>query len=407
MNTSDSPTANNICEREFIALVAFLMSIVAISIDALLPALGIIATDLNVSSPNHTQYIIVFIFVGMALGQLISGPCSDAFGRKVVLSLGIILFMLGSILCYFANSLEVLLLGRFIEGLGVSGPYISAVSIVRDKYSGRNMAKIMSLVMMIFITVPAIAPSLGQAILFAFTWREIFLLYILYAFIVGAWIFIRLEETLPKENRIPLSISSFSNGFSEVVRSKPTMSYTLCMGICFGSFIGYLNSSRQIFQEQFAVGNLFTLYFGLLALVFGIASLQNSRFVERLGMYYICLRSIICIIVSSSVFLLVNICFKVELWMFLMYASVLFFSIGLIFGNLNAMAMQPMGHIAGIASAIIGALSSVVSLVLGTVIGQLYNNTLIPMILGFLVLGILSLQLILFANKNENAATAS
>ena len=390
-----------VSEREFIVLVAFLMSIVALSIDALLPALGFVALDLNVANLNHTQYLIVFIFIGMALGQLICGPLSDALGRKKVLYFGIGLFIIGSIFCYLAASLELLLLGRFIQGLGVSGPYVSAVSIVRDKYSGRNMAKVMSLVMMIFITVPAVAPSLGQAILFIGSWRDIFILYVLYGLAIGIWIYVRLEETLAVENRIPFRFANISHGFSEVVKNKSTMSYTICMGICFGSFIGYLNSSRQIFQEQFGVGKMFTVYFGVLALVLGVASLQNSRFVEKLGMYFICLRSFISIVAASAVFLIFNLLIDIQLWMFLLYAGILFFSFGLIFGNLNSMAMEPMGHIAGIASAIIGSVSSVLSLVIGTFIGQLYNNTLIPIVLGFLIFGIASLQLLLYGHRNR------
>lgn len=382
--------------KEFAVLMALLISVVAISIDALLPALGLIAEDLHLADPNHAQYLIVSLFAGMAVGQLVCGPLSDALGRKKVLYWGIALYLCGSLLCLFAPQFEWVLAGRVIEGLGVSAPYVSAVSIVRDKYAGRAMARVMSIVMMIFIMVPAIAPSIGQGILLVAPWRAIFVLYIFYAVAVTGWIYFRLEETLPQEKRIPFHVPNIQRGFVEVFGNRLTMCYTLCMGISFGSFIGYLNSSQQIFQDQFGVGKMFTVYFGCLALVFGVASLLNSRVVEKLGMHYICARSFACIVAASALFLGVNLLVEVQLWMFLAYVAVLFLSFGLVFGNLNALAMEPMGHIAGIASAIIGSVSSVMSMVLGAFIGQMYNGTLIPMTLGFLVFGVLALVILLY-----------
>lgn len=394
---------SKISTQEFTLLVALLMSIVAISIDALLPALGIISSEITLAYPNQVQLVISALFLGMAIGQLVCGPLSDATGRKKVLYSGIVLFLAGSVLCFFAQDITTLLIGRFIQGLGVSGPYVSAISIVRDKYAGREMAKVMSLVMMIFIMVPAIAPSLGQAILLIAAWRYVFVLYVIYAVIIGLWIFLRLEETLPKENRIPFSVTGFVDGFKEVICNRTTMGYTLCMGLFFGSFVGYLNSSQQIFQVQFGTGKMFTVYFGVLALVFGVASLFNSQLVEKWGMHYISKRAVWAIIVSSGLFLGLHALSEIQLWMFMIYASVLFFAFGLIFGNVNAMAMEPMGHVAGIASAIIGSVSSIISMVIGTAIGQMYNNTLIPVTTGFLVMTILALFLMAFADsKNTN-----
>ncbi len=406
MSAQNPSRPHGVSTTEFTILIAFLMSIVAISIDALLPALGIVGKDLQLVNPNDAQFIISALFLGMAIGQLICGPLSDATGRKKILYAGISLFILGSVICFFADNLSVMLVGRFIQGLGVSGPYVSAISIVRDQYSGRQMAKVMSLVMMIFIMVPAIAPTLGQSILLFASWHYIFAFYVIYALVITAWIFFRLEETLPKETRIPFSAASFIDGFKEVICNRITISYTICMGLFFGSFIGYLNSSQQIFQVQFNTGKLFTLYFGMLALVFGISSLANSRFVEKLGMHYICNRSVLYIIGSSAIFLVLHFVVDIQLWMFLIYASVLFFCFGLMFGNLNAIAMEPMGHVAGIASAIIGSISSILSMILGTLIGQLYNGTLIPVATGFFVLGIFSLFIMYNVDKRTVEAAA-
>lgn len=388
--------------KEFTVLMALLMSIVAISIDAMLPALGVIAGDLHLSNANHAQYIIGFIFIGMALGQLVAGPLSDGLGRKKLLYMGIVIYLAGSVICYFSDTLEIMLVGRFIQGVGVAGPYVSSVSIVRDKYAGRRMARVMSIIMMIFIMVPAIAPSLGQAIMHFSSWRDIYILYVLYALAISLWIFLRLEETLPCERRIPFHMKNIMAGFKEVIQNRTTLSYTVCMGICFGSFMGYLNSSQQIFQDQFAQGDMFAIWFGVLALVLGASSLLNSRLVERLGMHYICLRSFLAITLASAVFLGLHAIADIELWMFLIYAAVIFFSFGLVFGNLNALAMEPMGHIAGIASAVIGSVSSVISMGLGATIGQLYNTTLVPVTTGFLLLGTLCILIMKFADKKTS-----
>lgn len=400
--TSSTPVITSpISTTEFTILVALLMSIVAISIDALLPALGIISTDIYLTHPNQAQYIISALFLGLAIGELICGPLSDATGRKKVLYAGIALFLIGSLVCFYAQDINTMLLGRFLQGLGVAGPYVSAMSIVRDKYEGQQMAKIMSLVMLIFIMVPALAPSLGQSILLFTSWRYIFVMYLIYSIAIGLWIFLRLEETLPKENRIPFTTKGFIDGFKEVIFNRVTMCYTICMGLFFGSFIGYLNSSQQIFQVQFNTGKMFTLYFGILALVFGAASLVNFKLLEKWGMHYISKRAVWGIIISSGSFLVLHGLADIQLWMFLTYASVLFFCFGLVFGNMNTLAMEPMGHVAGIASAIIGSVSSIISLTIGTGIGQLYNNTLIPVTAGFFSLGILSLFIMAIADKGS------
>lgn len=395
-----------IASKEFTLLMALLISIVAISIDALLPALGMIGRDLGVSNPNQVQLLIGCIFGGMAIGQLIAGPLSDAMGRKPILYAGIGLYLVGSVFAYFATSFDLLLVGRVIQGLGVAAPYVTAVSVIRDKYSGRDMASIMSLVMMIFILVPAIAPSLGQAVIYLSGWRAIFLLYIVYSIVIGLWIMFRLEETLTPEHRIPHRWSAFAKGFRIIISNRTTTTYMVVMGMCFGSFIGYLGASQQIFQDQFGVGDAFPLYFGGLALVLGVASLANSRLVGKLGMRYICTHAMAAIVVASAIFLILHrVVDTITLPMFVVYAALLFFCFGLMFGNLNAIAMEPMGEVAGMASAIIGSVSSIISLILGTTIGQMYNYTLIPITIGFLVLGSLAFLLMRLEEKRHNTKT--
>lgn len=395
MSNSATPAGHT---KEFTVLMALLMSIGAISIDALLPALSQAAQDLHLSNPNHAQYLIGFIFVGMAFGQLVAGPLSDALGRKKVLYGGIAIYLLGTVLAYSAQTLPIMLIGRVIQGLGVAGPYISAISIVRDKYSGREMARLMSLVMMIFITVPAIAPSLGQAIMLGFDWRAIYILYFIYALVIVIWIFFRLEETLPKEKRSQLHFPNVMQAFKEVLTHPVTFSYMICMGLCFGAFFGYLISCQQIFQDQFGVGESFSLYFGALAIVMGGSSFVNSRYVKRLGMHYISVRSFSVIIVVSAIFLAMHIVVPITLPLFMVFAAVTLFCFGLIFGNMNALAMEPMGHIAGSAAALIGFITNLMSMSLGSFIGQLYNGTLVPIVAGFIVLSAISMCILYYAD---------
>ena len=389
----------HISEKEFTVLVALLISVVAISIDALLPSLAMIGAQMGVADANRTQLIITFIFGGMAVGQLAAGPLSDALGRKPVLYAGLALYLVGSLFCWLAQDFNLLLAGRCVQGLGVACPYVTAVSVVRDKYAGSDMARIMSLVMMIFILVPAVAPSLGLAIVSVAGWRAIFLFYIFYAVAIGGWIALRLEETLPPTHRVALTWHDFRHGLRVVLSNRTTTSYMVAMGLTFGGLIGYVGASRQIFQDQFHVGARFALYFGGLALLLGVASMLNSRLVGRWGMRAICSWAAAAIVAASALFVAVQGMMTVTLPMFVAYAGLLFFTFGLMFGNLNAIAMEPMGDVAGMASAIIGATSSVISLALGTLIGQLYDNTLRPIALGFLALGLVSWLLMHFERR--------
>lgn len=387
--------------REFALLMALLMSIVSFSIDAVLPALGEVGRVFELKNNNQTQWVIIGIFSGMTIGQLIAGPLSDAIGRKRILFTGIIVYFLGSLLCFTTQSFEWFLVGRFIQGIGVSGPYVASISIVRDKYSGAQMARIMSLIMMVFMVAPAIAPSLGQLIIHFFGWRDIFVLYMIYATVVGAWVALRLEETLLPENRLPMRLQAFQDGFKEVVSNKTTMSYLLCAGFCFGGFIGYLGTSQQIFMQQFGkTGQEFSAYFAVLAGVMGIASFTNSKIVMKFGMRPICIYGFLGLCLISLTFLGIQLIgVTVAFWMFMLYACILFLLFGTLFGNLNAIAMEPMGHVAGMASAIIGAASSVLSLILASIIGQLYNGTLIPMTCGFVILCGLAFMMTVYENR--------
>lgn len=386
--------ADPLPSKEFIVLMAAIMSVVALSIDAMLPALVVIGEDFGLSNPNHAQFIISAIFGGQAVGQLVCGPLSDALGRKRLLMISFVVYLIGSVICLAANNLEQMLVGRFIQGFAGAGPYISTISIIRDRCSGYAMARIMSLVMMIFIMVPVIAPTLGQFMLLLGSWRLIFALLFCYGFAIMLWSFLRLEETLPPTRRVPFSAANIKRGALTVLTNRTTVSYMICAGLVFGALIGYLNSCLQIFQGIYVVGDAFALYFGALAFTLGLASLSNSRLVRRFGPRSICITALVCFSTSSALLLCAQFFIAIPIWLFMLYAAIIFACFGLLFGNLNALAMEPMGHIAGIASALIGATSSLISISTGTLIGQLFNQTLIPLVGGFLILGLLALGIV-------------
>lgn len=375
--------------REFVALMALLISLVALSIDAMLPALPQIGTDLGVAERNHYQLVISVLFLGMAIGQLLYGPVSDSTGRKPAIYAGLAVFLLGCVLSVFATSFAVMLAGRFLQGLGAAGPRIVVVALVRDQHAGRAMARIMSFVMAVFILVPALAPALGQAILALAHWRAIFASFLALAVIAFAWFALRQPETLPRERRRPLRLGSIAAAVVETCRNRRAFGYTLAVGLIFGAFVGYLTSAQQVFQDHYGVGELFPAYFAVLALSIGGASLVNGRLVMRFGMRTLSRLALWGASGLAAVFLAVTVAAAGHppFWAFMTFFVAAFFCIGILFGNFNALAMEPMGHIAGVAAAVIGSLATVISLALGTVIGQAYDGTVLPLVLGFAAVG--------------------
>lgn len=382
---------------EFVILMAATMSLAAFAIDAMLPALGIIASDFALSDANDNQFVIVLLFAGIGLGQIFYGPLSDSIGRKRSFYIGLSLFVIGSLIAWQATAFHWLLLGRFIQGLGAAGSRVISRAIIRDLYSGRVMAKIMSIIMSLFILVPAIAPTVGQVILWVGDWRDIFLAFIVFGTITLLWLGIRLPESLDDSQRRPLKLASIAQGIKEVMTHRVSLGYGICSGLTFGSLVGYLNSAQPIFQRYYDTGDQFAFYFGAIALAIGAAALVNARIVERLGMRYIVQRALILLVATSVIFIFLMLVVwgvhQVPLWCFMAYALITFFCLGLSFGNFNALAMEPMGHMAGLASSVIGSLSTFVSLALGTLIGQLYSGNLLPVSIGFFALALSALAL--------------
>jgi MFS transporter, DHA1 family, multidrug resistance protein len=373
---------------EFVALMATLTALAAMSIDTVLPALPAIGASLGVERANDNQLVVSLFFLGFGLGQFFYGPLSDAAGRKPAAYAGLALFLIGTALALFSRTFPVMLAGRLLQGVGVAGPRTITLALVRDKFEGRAMARVMSLVMFVFILVPVVAPAIGQAILGLTGWRGIFVAYLAIGLLATAWFGVRQEETLPSSRRIPFSVTRIAAALREVVTNRVSIGFTIASGFVFGAFVGYLSSAQQILQEQYTLGARFPLYFALLSIAIGGASFVNASLVIRLGMHALSawsLRGICVVSVAFTVFASTS-GGHPPLWTLMTYLMVSFFGIGLLFGNLNALAMQPLGHIAGTGAAVVGATSMLISLAFGTWIGQSYNGTVLPLVIGFAVL---------------------
>lgn len=386
---------------EFVLLLALTISLVALAIDSMLPALPEIAADLGVTNPNDRQMIITVLFAGFGIAQIFYGPLSDSVGRKPVIYVGFGIFLIGSVLAVLSQDFTTMLVGRFLQGFGAASPRTVAIAMVRDRYEGRAMARIMSLVMSVFILVPVLAPSIGQGIILVSNWRGIFVMLLVLGVITSVWFALRQEETLPIERRRPLSLIRILRAIIETLRTRVALGYMTATGLVFGAFIGYLTSAQQIFQEMYGMGKLFPVCFGALAATLGLASLVNAKLVMRYGMHKLSQRALWTHTVLSIIFAVVAVFFfagQPPFALFMAYMMAAFFLIGLLFGNFSALSMAPLGHIAGVGSAVIGALTTFISAGTGAIIGHAYQGTILPLCIGFAVLGMLSLAMTYWAD---------
>lgn len=394
---------------EFVALMAFMTSLVALAIDAMLPALNQIGADLNSKSPQQTHLIISIFFVGMAFGQLFFGPYSDAKGRRSAILTGLIIFAIGTVICMFAENMTVMLLGRVVQAFGVSGPRIATIALIRDLYSGEAMARVMSFIMMVFILVPMIAPAFGQAILALLSWHHIFSSFLVIGSGIGIWFFSRQSETLPKYKRKLFSWSSLFSSSKFILTHKEVMLYATSMGFIFGAFLAYLSASQTIFEDFYLVGSKFALYFAVLAFSIGLASFVNGAMVMRLGMRKLCFFALCGNVLVSAVLVVVALKYQglPPLWMLVTLFFINFFFVGILFGNLNSMAMVPLGDMAGLGAAIIGFLGSVISVVIAISIGSFITDSITPVVIGFLVFAVLSFVCVYCAGPREDKPLSS
>ena len=390
---------------EFIVLIALIISLVALSIDAMLPALPLIAADLGVTRINDSQYVISVFFAGMALGQMFFGPLSDSVGRRPAIISGFALFAAGCLLSIFAVNFEQMLLGRLLQGIGASGPRIVSIALVRDQFKGREMARIMSFVMTVFILVPVFAPALGQLVLLLADWRFIYVMFLVLVMVVVTWFWLRQPETLAPSQRVTFCFAQLLLDIAAISRIRASLGYTLTMGFVFGGFIGYLSSAQQIFQVQYQLDESFPIYFGILASAIGCASLLNASLVMRFGMRRLSRYALLGMCLLSVPFWILSALQEGHpaLYALMAYLLPLFFCFGILFGNLNALAMEPLGHVAGLGAALIGSISTLMSVVFGVFIANAYDQTVLPLVAGFTLLGVLGLLTMQWTDAEQNA----
>ena len=395
----------NTFKFEFVALMASLMSIVALSIDAILPALPEIGNAVGVVNPNNNQLLITMIFLGLGFGQLIFGPLSDSFGRKPLVFAGFLLFIIASLICLTTKSFEVMIMGRVLQGIGLSSPRSLSISMIRDSYSGDYMAKIISIVVMFFILIPIIAPSLGQLLINMWHWEAILYFNLIFGLVVMLWFWFRQPETLAIEKRIPFTKSLFINGSRIFFKNKDAVAFTLVSGFITGSFMVYLSTSQQIFENQYDMADIFPYIFASLAISIGLATYLNSVFVERFGMQRIAF-------ISALAYTLISFTYVVVFWsgnnphvgVLVGFFAMQFFAVGFLFGNLRALAMQPLGHIAGIGAALNGFISTVMAVPIANYIGTFIDHSVLPLFVGFSFFGMLSLLVFAILKRQKRVA---
>lgn len=395
--TAPDPSPESYRLIEFVVLFALLTSLTALTIDAILPAYPAMAASLSVAEVTDLQLTISLMVLGMVFGELAFGPLADSYGRKWAIVTGLLIFGIGTLIALLAQSLTVLLIGRLVQGMGVAGSKIGTRALIRDRFQGDAMARIMSFVMMILILVPMLAPALGQLILWVSGWRAIFAMLLVLALIAGAWLVVRQPETLTPERRIPIRPLPLAKTTLRILKHPQVMAYTVVAGLVFGCQVVYYSIAQLLFEDLYQAGARFPLYFAILAAGIGLASLTNGALVMRLGMFRQTITALTGMMAISA--LLAALAWfgdgKTSLPVFLLLGFWLFFGVGLLFGNINALAMQSLGQVAGLGASIIASFSSLVAVAVSFAVGPLYNQTVYPLALAFFGAAAISLVLIL------------
>ena len=386
---------------EFVSMVAALISLNALAIDIMLPGLGQISDYYNLAEPNDQQLIVFSYIIGFGAPQLLFGPVSDRFGRKGLLKLSLIGYIIAAIACALTTSFALMLIMRFVQGVFAAGIRVIAVSVVRDVTAGRGMARIMSLVMTVFMIVPIIAPSIGAGIMAIASWKWTFGVLAVAGVLVLIWVQIRLPETLSEEDRGTLSFRRTFGDYKAVLSNRTTFGYMAASGILFGSLFAFIGTSEQIFSDVFQRGDKFALWFAIIAGSLAVANLANASVVERYGMRRIS-HLVMIVFVALSVLNVLAMQFGGgNFYVFLTLFSLTFACFGMMGANFSAIAMEPQGKMAGTASAAYGFATSTVSAVIGWMIGRSFDETITPILIGFVLLGLTSLIVILITERGK------
>lgn len=377
---------NAMPRNEFIALMAMLAATVALSIDAMLPALPAIGTELSPNDLNKAQLIITSFVLGMGIGTFFAGPLSDTFGRKPVMLYGAAIYTVGALIASKAQSIEVMLIARILQGLGASGPRVVAMAVIRDLYAGRDMAKILSFTMLVFALVPAIAPLLGAIVIDISGWRTVFYGFIVFSAVSALWLALRLPETLAPEQRRPFRFHALRSAATEVLSHPIVRLSILVQTLCLGMLFSMLASVQQIYDITFDRADSFPLWFGLVAVLSASSSILNASLVVRLGMMVLVRGMLVAQVILSALMIALGVAAAAGhvpatpyFAGFVVWQVSLFFQAGMTIGNLSAIAQEPMGHIAGMAASVISAIATVGAVLLAAPVGLMFNGTPIPL----------------------------
>jgi MFS transporter, DHA1 family, multidrug resistance protein len=385
---------------EFVVLVAAMMSTQALAVDAMLPALPTIVRELGVTNANHGQWVVTAYIAGVGLGQLFWGLISDRFGRRVVLLCGLALYVLASVSCALTGNFIALLGWRLTHGLAAASVVVSR-SVIRDLYSGRTMARVMSLTFMVFLIVPILAPSLGQLILLLAPWRDIFLVFGVYGAAIALWALLRLPETLHPEHRLTMTVPHILGAVRLVLGERASLYYTLAVTIMFGSLLSYVGMVQQIFADVFHRASWMPAVFALCAISMGAAAYTNSRIVERLGMRAVSHTALLLFIGVTAVHTLIAAFGLERLWIFVVLQSATMACFALTASNFGAMAMEPVGAVAGIGASLQGFITTLGGALLGAAIGRQFNGSTLPLAAGALCSGLVCLLFVLLAERGR------
>ena len=380
--------------REFILLIASMMAISALAVDTMLPAFGAMSADFGLTeeNANHIQWVIYAFMMGFSFAQLCYGAMADYWGRKPIVFLGAIIFSLATLGAALAPNFTTLLIMRLLQGVGMAAMRVLSATIVRDTFSGADMSRVMSMIMMVFILVPVFAPTLGQVLLWWFSWHSIFWILLVFGLMLSAWFMNRMPETLKSEFRRPISAHSVLDSLRQCVRSRTTLGYSTATGLMYGVLMTYLGSSEQIFQRDvYGLNEHFALMFGAIALFMGVAAFVNSHWVGRLGIRRMAHTALVCFVAISGLLVLLSLLFsgKPPLWLFAPLLAGCLFCFSLMMPNFNAISMEPLRAIAGSASSWLGFYTSFMGAMIGSFIGQMFDGTVLPLTLGYFVIGLL------------------
>ena len=365
----------------------------------MLPALPQIGEAISVESENHRQYVITAFLIGFGISQLFFGPFADAFGRRRTFFIGASIYILAAIAGAMTESFEAMVTMRIIQGIGAGASRVVALSVVRDSFAGRAMAEVMSLIMMVFMVIPVLAPAIGQGIILLGPWQWIYFTMAIVASVAFIWVLVRLPETLAPENRRPYKLGVIVDGFRIVFTNRSALMYGMANMMKTGALFGFLAASQQIYGELYGLGPLFPAAFATIATVMALASFLNSRFVGKLGMRLLSHSALIGFVALSGVWAALAFFDMVPLWLFITLQAPIMFLFGLTGTNFNSLAMEPLGKVAGTAASVFGFMQTAGGAVLGTMIGQAYDGRILPIAAGYFILGAASLGCVLIAEK--------